>query len=83
MTEENKQSGYAKFFQIKQKEISKDKDFGDVSKIISDLWAKTPMEERAIYAKDVSNKRKEMLKKKASQQAQDLLVRNMPHEHDV
>lgn len=83
MTEENKQSGYAKFFQIHQKQISKDKDFGDVSKIISDMWAKTPMEQRADYAKDVSNKRKEMLKKKASQQAQDLLVRGMTHEHDV
>lgn len=82
MTEEHKQSGYAKFYQIKRKEL-KETDFSQLSKIISDLWGKLSDEERSTYVKDVSIKRKEMLKKKASQQAQDLLVQGMTQEHDV
>lgn len=82
MTEEHKQSGYAKFYQIKRKELNKQQatDFGQASKIISDLWARLSDEERSTYVKDVSIKRKEMLKKKASQQAQDLLVQGLAHE---
>lgn len=82
MTEEHKQSGYAKFYQIKRKEL-KATDFGQASKIISDLWARLSDEEKSTYVKDVSIKRKEMLKKKASQQAQDLLVQGMTQEPDV
>lgn len=73
MTEEHKQSGYAKFYQIKRKELSKKMEFGEVSKVISEQWAGLSTEDRNRYVKDVSIKRKEMLKKKASQQAQDLL----------
>jgi hypothetical protein len=82
MTDEHKQSGYAKFYQIKRKEL-KPTDFGQASKIIADLWAHLSDEEKSTYVKDVSIKRKEMLKKKASQQAQDLLVREMTQEQDV
>lgn len=82
MTEEHKQSGYAKFYQLKRKEL-KSVDFGQASKLISDLWARLSAEERSIYVKDVSIKRKEMLKKKASQQAQDLLVQGITQEPDV
>lgn len=82
MSEEHKQSGYAKFYQIKRKEID-ETDFGNASTIIADQWGKLSDEERSVYVKDVSIKRKEMLKKKASQQAQDLLVKGMTQEHDV
>jgi len=82
MTEEHKQSGYAKFYQIKRKEL-KAVDFGQASKLISDLWARLSDEERSIYVKDVSVKRKELLKKKASQQAQNLLVRGIKQDQEV
>ena len=82
MTEEHKQSGYAKFYQIKRKEL-KPTDFGVASKIISELWQGLSDEEKATYVKDVSTKRKEMLKKKASQQAQDLLVQGITQDQDV
>lgn len=79
MTKEHKRSGYAQFYQLKRKELkagavnSDNKDFGDYSRIIADLWAQLSDEEKATYATEVNNKRKEMLKKKASQQAQDLV----------
>lgn len=83
MTEEHKQSGYAKFYQIKRKEL-KVVDFGQASKLISELWNGLSDEEKSIYAKDVSIKRKEMLKKQASQQAQNLLTQQQQHqEQDV
>lgn len=81
MTEEQKQSGYAKFYQIKRKEITPGVDFGDVSKIVSAQWARLSEEEKSQYQRDVSMKRKEILKKKASQQA-DLLIQGVQSEHD-
>lgn len=80
MTGEHKQSGYARFYQIKRREL-KEPDFGQASKIISDLWARLSDEERSIYVKDVSVKRKEVLKKNASKQAQALL--GMTHDQGV
>lgn len=83
MTEEHKQSGYAKFYQIQRKQLSKSLEFGEVSKVISENWARLSSDERNHYVKDVSIKRKEMLKKKASQQAQDLLVQGTRPEPDL
>jgi len=79
MTKEHRRSGYAQFYQIKRKELeagsmnADNKDFGEYSKIIADLWGQLSVEEKATYATEVNNSRKEMLKKKASQQAQDLV----------
>lgn len=82
MTEEHKQSGYAKFYQIKKKEL-KTIDFGMASSIIAQEWNGLSAEEKSFYVKDVSIKRRELLKKKASQQAQDLLVQGMKQEQDI
>lgn len=82
MTAEHKQSGYAKFYQIKQKEL-KPTDFGQASKMIADLWARLSEEERATYVMDVKIKRARHLKNKGIQQAQDLLVRDNSQEQDV
>lgn len=68
MTEEHKKSGYAKFYQIKIKEMN-EPDFGQASKLISEAWNRLDETQRQLYKKEVSSKRKEMLKKKASQQA--------------
>lgn len=82
MTEEHKQSGYAKYYQIERKKI-KEIDFGLASKKIAEGWAKLSPDQRSAYVKDVSIKRKEMLKKKASQQAQNLLVQGMTQEQGM
>lgn len=80
MTEEHKQSGYAAFYQEQRKTLPKNLEFGEVSTIISDRWNILSLEDRNQYVKGVSVKRKEMLKKKASQQAQDLLVQGTKQE---
>ena len=82
MTAEHKQSGYAKFYQIKTKEL-KPTDFGQASKMIADLWARLSDDEWATYVKDVKIKRMGILKNKGIQQAQDLLVRDTTQEQDV
>lgn len=74
MTEEHKQSGYAKFFKQKRKELKNIKDFGEASKMISEIWKGFTDEERSKYAEEVGRERKEILKKKASEQAQGLLI---------
>lgn len=68
MTEENKQSGYAKFYQIKMKQLN-NVDFSTASKLISEAWKGLDEQEKQIYVKEVVTKRKELLKKKASEQA--------------
>lgn len=78
-SKEHKRSGYASFYQMKRKELeansmnTDNKDFGQYSRIIADLWAQLSVEEKATYATEVNNNRKQMLKDKASRQAQDLV----------
>lgn len=75
MTEENqKKSAYSEFYSEKKKELFNDvKDFSEASKVISDLWNNLSHAEKSKYTQAVVKKRKELLKNKASQQAQELL----------
>ena len=81
MTEENKKSGYATFYQNERKKLSGKTSFAEASTVIADLWAGLSSEERSNYVKDANNKRKEMLKKKGQEQAQGL-VQGMTQEPD-
>lgn len=78
MTEEEEceKSAYTNFYRLKNKQLKEKgyaKDFAAVSKLVSESWKALSDEEKAVYVKGVSEKRRENARNKANKQAQELL----------